>query len=173
MLCYVRQKADEEDEGQVCGQYTRVQTKGITKMACVLHSSSKRNASVVCKVIKQSSDHLFLVPHLSSKKGGSFFLQERLWYNYMFWCWETFLIMQQVSLTTGKMKLFFSLFLLCPAAICLLKKLLEPDPSKRPNIHQVMADSWLQLANKNTGAPYLNRYTFENILVCVIQEKGV
>lgn len=43
------------------------------------------------------------------------------------------------------------------AAICLLKKLLEPDPNKRPNIHQVMADSWLQLANKNTGAPYLNR----------------
>lgn len=43
------------------------------------------------------------------------------------------------------------------AAICLLKKLLEPDPNKRPNIHQVMADSWLQLANRNTGAPYLNR----------------
>lgn len=50
-----------------------------------------------------------------------------------------------------------SLFLPPSAAICLLKKLLEPDPNKRPNIHQVMADSWLQLANKNTGAPYLNR----------------
>ncbi|XP_056140309.1 LOW QUALITY PROTEIN: hormonally up-regulated neu tumor-associated kinase homolog A [Lampris incognitus] len=49
------------------------------------------------------------------------------------------------------------------SAICLLKKLLEPDPSKRPNIHQVMADSWLQLANKNTGAPYLNRIHIEEI----------
>ncbi|XP_031664954.1 LOW QUALITY PROTEIN: hormonally up-regulated neu tumor-associated kinase homolog A [Oncorhynchus kisutch] len=46
---------------------------------------------------------------------------------------------------------------LSTAAICLLKKLLEPDPAKRPNIHQVMVDSWLQLANANTGAPYLNR----------------
>ncbi|XP_058483784.1 hormonally up-regulated neu tumor-associated kinase homolog A isoform X1 [Solea solea] len=52
---------------------------------------------------------------------------------------------------------------LCTAAICLLKKLLEPDPNKRPNIHQVMADSWLQLANKNTGAPYLNRIHIEEI----------
>ncbi|XP_062262771.1 hormonally up-regulated neu tumor-associated kinase homolog A [Platichthys flesus] len=52
---------------------------------------------------------------------------------------------------------------LCTAAICLLKKLLEPDPIKRPNIHQVMADSWLQLANKNTGAPYLNRIHIEEI----------
>ncbi|XP_047462398.1 hormonally up-regulated neu tumor-associated kinase homolog A [Mugil cephalus] len=52
---------------------------------------------------------------------------------------------------------------LSTAAICLLKKLLEPDPSKRPNIHQVMADSWLQLANKNTGAPYLNRIHIEEI----------
>lgn len=52
---------------------------------------------------------------------------------------------------------------LCTAAICLLKKLLEPDPAKRPNIHQVMADSWLQLANKNTGAPYLNRIHIEEI----------
>ncbi|KAM4620542.1 hormonally up-regulated neu tumor-associated kinase homolog A [Polymixia lowei] len=52
---------------------------------------------------------------------------------------------------------------LSTAAICLLKKLLEPDPAKRPNIHQVMADSWLQLANKNTGAPYLNRIHIEEI----------
>ncbi|XP_034055505.1 LOW QUALITY PROTEIN: hormonally up-regulated neu tumor-associated kinase homolog A [Gymnodraco acuticeps] len=52
---------------------------------------------------------------------------------------------------------------LCTAAICLLKKLLEPDPNKRPNIHQVMADSWLQLANKNTGTPYLNRIHIEEI----------
>ncbi|XP_075958163.1 hormonally up-regulated neu tumor-associated kinase homolog A [Anarhichas minor] len=52
---------------------------------------------------------------------------------------------------------------LSSAAICLLKKLLEPDPNKRPNIHQVMADSWLQLANKNTGAPYLNRIHIEEI----------
>uniref|UniRef100_A0A3B4UH69 non-specific serine/threonine protein kinase n=1 Tax=Seriola dumerili TaxID=41447 RepID=A0A3B4UH69_SERDU len=37
---------------------------------------------------------------------------------------------------------------LSTAAICLLKKLLEPDPNKRPNIHQVMADSWLQLHRK-------------------------
>lgn len=55
------------------------------------------------------------------------------------------------ELALNVLSLFFS------AAICLLKKLLEPDPNKRPNIHQVMADSWLQLANKNTGAPYLNR----------------
>ncbi|XP_077402046.1 hormonally up-regulated neu tumor-associated kinase [Vanacampus margaritifer] len=52
---------------------------------------------------------------------------------------------------------------LSTAAICLLKKLLEPDPNKRPNIHQVMADSWLQLANRNTGAPYLNRIHIEEI----------
>ncbi|XP_056267708.1 hormonally up-regulated neu tumor-associated kinase homolog isoform X2 [Pseudoliparis swirei] len=52
---------------------------------------------------------------------------------------------------------------LSSAAICLLKKLLEPDPNKRPNIHQVMADSWLQLANRNTGAPYLNRIHIEEI----------
>ncbi|XP_034149306.1 hormonally up-regulated neu tumor-associated kinase homolog A [Esox lucius] len=52
---------------------------------------------------------------------------------------------------------------LSTAAICLLKKLLEPDPAKRPNIHQVMADSWLQLANANTGAPYLNRIHIEEI----------
>uniref|UniRef100_A0A3B3WTE0 non-specific serine/threonine protein kinase n=1 Tax=Poecilia mexicana TaxID=48701 RepID=A0A3B3WTE0_9TELE len=42
---------------------------------------------------------------------------------------------------------------LSTAAICLLKKLLEPDPHRRPNIHQVMTDSWLQLANRNTGPP--------------------
>ncbi|XP_036823747.1 hormonally up-regulated neu tumor-associated kinase homolog A isoform X2 [Oncorhynchus mykiss] len=52
---------------------------------------------------------------------------------------------------------------LSTAAICLLKKLLEPDPAKRPNIHQVMVDSWLQLANANTGAPYLNRIHIEEI----------
>ncbi|XP_062309732.1 hormonally up-regulated neu tumor-associated kinase homolog A [Osmerus eperlanus] len=52
---------------------------------------------------------------------------------------------------------------LSTAAICLLKKLLEPDPAKRPNIHQVMADSWLQLANTHTGAPYLNRIHIEEI----------
>lgn len=52
---------------------------------------------------------------------------------------------------------WYNVFFSVSAAICLLKKLLEPDPNKRPNIHQVMADSWLQLANKNTGAPYLNR----------------
>ncbi|XP_055792777.1 hormonally up-regulated neu tumor-associated kinase homolog A-like [Salvelinus fontinalis] len=52
---------------------------------------------------------------------------------------------------------------LSTAAICLLKKLLEPDPAKRPNIHQVMVDSWLQLANVNTGAPYLNRIHIEEI----------
>nr|XP_046147998.1 hormonally up-regulated neu tumor-associated kinase homolog A-like [Oncorhynchus gorbuscha] len=52
---------------------------------------------------------------------------------------------------------------LSTAAICLMKKLLEPDPAKRPNIHQVMSDSWLQLANANTGAPYLNRIHIEEI----------
>ncbi|XP_017273669.1 hormonally up-regulated neu tumor-associated kinase homolog A [Kryptolebias marmoratus] len=52
---------------------------------------------------------------------------------------------------------------LSTAAICLLKKLLEPDPNKRPNIHQVMADSWLQLANKNTGVPYLKRMHIEEV----------
>lgn len=49
---------------------------------------------------------------------------------------------------------FLSVF---TAAISLLKRLLEPDPKKRPNIHQVMADPWLQLGNPHTGVPYLNR----------------
>ncbi|XP_076876292.1 hormonally up-regulated neu tumor-associated kinase homolog A isoform X1 [Brachyhypopomus gauderio] len=49
------------------------------------------------------------------------------------------------------------------AAVSLLKSLLEPDPSKRPNIHQVMADSWLQLGNPHTGIPYLNRIHIEEI----------
>ncbi|KAM9332938.1 hormonally up-regulated neu tumor-associated kinase homolog A [Pholidichthys leucotaenia] len=57
---------------------------------------------------------------------------------------------------------------LTSAAICFLKKLLEPDPDKRPNIHQVMADSWLGLANKNTGAPYLNRIHIEEINQTVV-----
>uniref|UniRef100_A0A3B4HAQ6 non-specific serine/threonine protein kinase n=1 Tax=Pundamilia nyererei TaxID=303518 RepID=A0A3B4HAQ6_9CICH len=54
---------------------------------------------------------------------------------------------------------------LSTAAICLLKKLLEPDPNKRPNIHQVMADSWLQLANKNTG------FVFVVVLLLHMTEK--
>ncbi|XP_028323308.1 hormonally up-regulated neu tumor-associated kinase homolog A [Gouania willdenowi] len=58
---------------------------------------------------------------------------------------------------------------LSTAGICLLKKLLEPNPNKRPNIHQVMADSWLQLANKNTGAPILNRIHIEEINPTVLQ----
>ncbi|XP_016345919.1 hormonally up-regulated neu tumor-associated kinase homolog A-like [Sinocyclocheilus anshuiensis] len=49
------------------------------------------------------------------------------------------------------------------AAISLLKRLLEPDPNKRPNIHQVMADPWLQLGNPHTGVPYLNRIHIEEI----------
>uniref|UniRef100_A0A673MCC0 non-specific serine/threonine protein kinase n=1 Tax=Sinocyclocheilus rhinocerous TaxID=307959 RepID=A0A673MCC0_9TELE len=49
------------------------------------------------------------------------------------------------------------------AATSLLKKLLEPDPVKRPNIHQVMADPWLQLGNPHTGVPYLNRIHIEEI----------
>ncbi|XP_051540034.1 hormonally up-regulated neu tumor-associated kinase homolog A-like [Myxocyprinus asiaticus] len=49
------------------------------------------------------------------------------------------------------------------AAVSLLKRLLEPDPDKRPNIHQVMADSWLQLGNPHTGVPYLNRIHIEEI----------
>ncbi|XP_067289363.1 hormonally up-regulated neu tumor-associated kinase homolog A-like [Pseudorasbora parva] len=49
------------------------------------------------------------------------------------------------------------------AAVNLLKRLLEPDPEKRPNIHQVMADSWLQLGNPHTGVPYLNRIHIEEI----------
>lgn len=49
------------------------------------------------------------------------------------------------------------------AAISLVKRLLEPDPEKRPNIHQVMADSWLQLGNPHTGVPYLNRIHIEEI----------
>lgn len=49
------------------------------------------------------------------------------------------------------------------AAVSLLKRLLEPDPEKRPNIHQVMADSWLQLGNPHTGVPYLNRIHIEEI----------
>ncbi|XP_024122301.1 hormonally up-regulated neu tumor-associated kinase homolog A [Oryzias melastigma] len=58
---------------------------------------------------------------------------------------------------------------LSTGALCLLKKLLEPDPNKRPNIHQVMADSWLQLANKNTGAPYLNRIHIEEMNQTVVR----
>ncbi|KAK2871019.1 hypothetical protein QQF64_002137 [Cirrhinus molitorella] len=49
------------------------------------------------------------------------------------------------------------------AATCLLRRLLEPDPNKRPNIHQVMADQWLQLGNPHTGVPYLNRIHIEEI----------
>ncbi|KAI4888790.1 hypothetical protein NFI96_028293 [Prochilodus magdalenae] len=52
---------------------------------------------------------------------------------------------------------------LSSAAVSLLKSLLEPDPAKRPNIHQVMADSWLQLGNPHTGVPYLNRIHIEEI----------
>ncbi|KAK1800375.1 hypothetical protein P4O66_005616 [Electrophorus voltai] len=52
---------------------------------------------------------------------------------------------------------------LSSAAVSLLKSLLEPDPAKRPNIHQVMADSWLQLGNPHTGIPYLNRIHIEEI----------
>ncbi|KAM4546552.1 hormonally up-regulated neu tumor-associated kinase homolog [Fundulus diaphanus] len=57
---------------------------------------------------------------------------------------------------------------LSTAAICLLKKLLEPDPHRRPNIHQVMTDSWLQLANRNTGAPYRSRIHIEEINQAVL-----
>ncbi|KAG5284018.1 hypothetical protein AALO_G00022040 [Alosa alosa] len=52
---------------------------------------------------------------------------------------------------------------LSSAAGNLLKSLLEPDPAKRPNIHQVMSDSWLQLGNPHTLAPYLNRIHIEEI----------
>ncbi|XP_060765664.1 hormonally up-regulated neu tumor-associated kinase homolog A [Neoarius graeffei] len=52
---------------------------------------------------------------------------------------------------------------LSSAAVSLLKSLLEPDPAKRPNIHQVMGDSWLQLGNPHTGIPYLNRIHIEEI----------
>ncbi|KAJ8342533.1 hypothetical protein SKAU_G00324610 [Synaphobranchus kaupii] len=48
-------------------------------------------------------------------------------------------------------------------AVSLLKKLLEPDPLKRPNIHQVMSNPWLNLGNPQTGAPYLNRIHIEEI----------
>ncbi|KAG9351764.1 hypothetical protein JZ751_023015 [Albula glossodonta] len=48
-------------------------------------------------------------------------------------------------------------------AVSLVKHLLEPDPSKRPNIHQVMSDPWLNLGNPQTGAPYLNRIHIEEI----------
>uniref|UniRef100_A0A1A8E3E7 non-specific serine/threonine protein kinase n=1 Tax=Nothobranchius kadleci TaxID=1051664 RepID=A0A1A8E3E7_NOTKA len=58
---------------------------------------------------------------------------------------------------------------LSTAAICLLKKLLEPDPSKRPNIHQVMADSWLQLANRNTGVPLIHRMHIEEVNQTVLR----
>ncbi|XP_035288335.1 hormonally up-regulated neu tumor-associated kinase homolog A [Anguilla rostrata] len=52
---------------------------------------------------------------------------------------------------------------LSPDAVNLVKKLLEPDPIKRPNIHQVMSDPWLNLGNPQTGAPYLNRIHIEEI----------
>jgi len=48
---------------------------------------------------------------------------------------------------------FLSVF---TAAVNLLKRLLEPDPDKRPNIHQVLTDSWLRLANPHMRVPYLN-----------------
>ncbi|KAG1970397.1 hormonally up-regulated neu tumor-associated kinase homolog A-like [Pimephales promelas] len=49
------------------------------------------------------------------------------------------------------------------AAVNLLKRLLEPDPDKRPNIHQVMTDSWLRLANPHMRVPYLNGIHIEEI----------
>ncbi|KAK7125646.1 hypothetical protein R3I93_021121 [Phoxinus phoxinus] len=49
------------------------------------------------------------------------------------------------------------------AAVNLLNRLFEPDPDMRPNIHQVMTDSWLQLGNPHTGVPYLNRIHIEEI----------
>ncbi|XP_048840440.1 hormonally up-regulated neu tumor-associated kinase homolog A [Brienomyrus brachyistius] len=52
---------------------------------------------------------------------------------------------------------------LSSAAVNLLKSLLEPDPSKRPNIHQVMSDSWLHLGSPQSGTPYLNRIHIEEI----------
>ncbi|KAJ8412525.1 hypothetical protein AAFF_G00128610 [Aldrovandia affinis] len=48
-------------------------------------------------------------------------------------------------------------------AVSLVKNLMEPDPNKRPNIHQVMSDPWLNLGNPQTGAPYLNRIHIEEI----------
>ncbi|XDV54406.1 hypothetical protein PO909_022702 [Leuciscus waleckii] len=47
------------------------------------------------------------------------------------------------------------------AAVNLLKRLLEPDPDKRPTIHDVMTDSWLQLGNPHTGVPYNRFHTKE------------
>ncbi|KAG7484473.1 hypothetical protein MATL_G00049620 [Megalops atlanticus] len=48
-------------------------------------------------------------------------------------------------------------------AVSLVKNLLEPDPSKRPNIHQVMSDPWLHLRSPQSGTPYLNRIHIEEI----------
>ncbi|XP_018618987.2 hormonally up-regulated neu tumor-associated kinase homolog [Scleropages formosus] len=42
---------------------------------------------------------------------------------------------------------------LSPAAVSLLKSLLEPDPARRPSIHQVMSDPWFHL-----GSPQLDSH---------------
>ncbi|XP_036393337.1 hormonally up-regulated neu tumor-associated kinase homolog A-like [Megalops cyprinoides] len=53
---------------------------------------------------------------------------------------------------------------LSSAAVSLLQKLLEPDPVKRPNIHQVMSDPWLQQGQPQSGSTtYLNRIHIDEI----------
>ncbi|MBN3309041.1 HUNKA kinase, partial [Amia calva] len=52
---------------------------------------------------------------------------------------------------------------LSAAAVNMLRSLLEPDPTKRPNIHQVMTDPWLRLGSSQCGSPYLNRIHIKEI----------
>uniref|UniRef100_A0A3P8U3G8 non-specific serine/threonine protein kinase n=1 Tax=Amphiprion percula TaxID=161767 RepID=A0A3P8U3G8_AMPPE len=61
---------------------------------------------------------------------------------------------------------------LSTAAICLLKKLLEPDPNKRPNIHQVMADSWLQLTHIHLKSSEKMGYKHSEVLSAVLTNRA-
>uniref|UniRef100_A0A3Q2TIW1 non-specific serine/threonine protein kinase n=1 Tax=Fundulus heteroclitus TaxID=8078 RepID=A0A3Q2TIW1_FUNHE len=57
---------------------------------------------------------------------------------------------------------------LSTAAICLLKKLLEPDPHRRPNIHQVMTDSWLHVTVLLICSLFVRRIHIEEINQAVL-----
>ncbi|XP_015197306.1 hormonally up-regulated neu tumor-associated kinase homolog A [Lepisosteus oculatus] len=55
------------------------------------------------------------------------------------------------------------------AAVNMLRSLLEPDPVKRPNIHQVMMDPWLRSGSPPHGAACLNRIHMKEINHSVLQ----
>ncbi|KAJ8368562.1 hypothetical protein SKAU_G00085900 [Synaphobranchus kaupii] len=48
-------------------------------------------------------------------------------------------------------------------AVMLLSKLLEPDPAKRPTIHQVVTNPWLHGGQAPTNLSYLNRIHIKEI----------